>query len=250
MGGTLTIDLGNSTLSWQLFSDGVVAARYELTVCRPLPKDLFAAVPSYARNPLAVQVLISSVVPDLDDQLSALCRSEFAVEPVYLDYRSPKDLRFSIDNPAELGADRIAACLGALELCPAPLIVIDSGTATTFDLVDADRVYQGGAIAPGLNLLIKSLSQNTAKLKEVEFAMPRSLIAKNTRDHIRVGVYHYFMGGIERLVGVYRRLMGDTVTVIACGGAFRHLAALPAGIDRYEADLVHIGLRRFGGVGQ
>jgi len=98
--------------------------------------------------------------------------------------------------------------------------------------------------------MIRSLSQNTAKLKEICFWEPKEAAARNTTDHIRVGVYHHFFGGIERLIREYRKLMGANATVIASGGSFRLFGTLPRGIDRYEADLVHIGLRRFEGRGE
>ncbi len=243
----LTIDMGNSTISLACFDGWEISWRDIFPTVSDLPDDMFQSLIKKRTGIVLSQVFVSSVVPHLDEQLKRLCHEHFGLKPVFLDHRLAHGITFSIDNPAELGADRIAACLGALHLRQAPLIVIDSGTATTFDLVDANRVYLGGAIAPGLNLLLRSLSQNTAKLLDVEFELPKSSIAKNTRDHIRVGAYHHFIGGIERLTALYRAEMGLDVTVIASGGAFRQLPVLPKGIDIYETDLVHIGLRGLGG---
>lgn len=239
----LTVDLGNSTLSWVLHEGGVPLLRGAAGTKRPLAADVFAGL---TQSPLAEQIdriFIASVVPDLDASLEAMCRNLLGVAPVFLDYRKAGALRFAIDDPAELGADRIAACLGALDLARPPMLVIDSGTATTFDLVDREKTYQGGAIAPGLDLLLRSLSQNTAKLMDVPFEIPRSLIGKNTREHILIGAHALFVAGIEQLVGAYRELLGPRVTVLASGGTFSRMPGLPRGIDRYEADLVHIGLR-------
>ncbi len=246
----LTIDLGNSTLSWILYDKDRVAARRTAEVGGSLPDDLFEEIETPQIRSRLKRIVAASVVPPLDERLKELCRERLLRIPRFIDYRNAGELTLAVDHPAELGADRIAACLGALQLCPTPLIVIDSGTATTFDLVDEMNVYIGGAIAPGLNLMIRSLSQNTAKLKEICFWEPKEAAARNTTDHIRVGVYHHFFGGIERLIREYRKLMGANATVIASGGSFRLFGTLPRGIDRYEADLVHIGLRRFEGRGE
>lgn len=243
----LTVDLGNSTLSWILHdgNDRVAAGTVELN--GSLPRDLFREIAEGGFTDRLTDVAAASVVPSLDDSLRELCRERFNLSPRFIDYRSAGELVLAVDNPKELGADRIAACLGALRLCAPPLLVIDSGTATTFDLVDEMNVYIGGAIAPGLSLMIRSLAQNTAKLKEIPFREPAEAAARNTADHIRVGVYHHFVGGIERLIREYRKLMGRNVTVVASGGGFRLLGALPQGIDRYEPDLVHLGLKGFRG---
>jgi len=243
----LTIDLGNSTTSWIVFEAQTIILRHIASTTNPLPNTLFQKVNNLKAYPMLTHIFISSVVPQLDDQLSLLCKNAFGLEPVFLTYRLARNMAFSVDNPAELGADRIAACLGALEKYAVPLIIIDSGTATTFDLVDENRIYQGGAIAPGLKLLSKSLTQNTAKLMASEFQIPKTPVAKNTTDHIHVGTYHFFIGGIERLIGIYRLFLGQKVTVIACGGGFSCLPVLPNGIDYYEADLVHMGLLGLGG---
>jgi type III pantothenate kinase len=236
----MTIDAGNTTVSWVVFDRGQVVER---GACATESWVVPAAFLSLKDPDRIHGIYVASVVPRLDQHLAAACREVFGRIPVFLDHHSARGLSFAVDDPTELGADRIAACMGALTLFAPPLIIVDSGTATTYDLVDASRVYIGGAIAPGVRLLLKSLAQNTAKLREVDFAVPRSDVAKNTRDHIQFGVYHQFIGGMEHTIGHFRHIMGPDVRVIGCGGTLGHLPVLPKGIDHYEADLIHTGLR-------
>jgi len=139
----LTIDLGNSTLSWILYDKDRVAARRTAEVGGSLPDDLFEEIETPQIRSRLKRIVAASVVPPLDERLKELCRERLLRIPRFIDYRNAGELTLAVDHPAELGADRIAACLGALQLCPTPLIVIDSGTATTFDLVDEMNVYIG-----------------------------------------------------------------------------------------------------------
>lgn len=235
----ITLDVGNTTISWILHDQQVIVKRGTFPTDAASLADLFGAIdePEHVTG-----IFTASVVPNLDPFLSALCRKVFGVEPEFMDHLHAGGMSFNVDNPSELGADRIAACMGALQLFSPPLIVLDSGTATTYDLIDQFRVYQGGAIAPGLGLQLKCLAQNTAKLMDVEFAVPGKEMGKNTQDHIQLGVYHQYIGGMEHTIRHFQKVMGEGVKVVACGGTLGRLPALPEGIDHHVADLIHIGL--------
>ena len=127
---------------------------------------------------------------------------------------------------------------------PPPLIVIDSGTATTFDLLDAGGAYCGGCILPGIAIAIQSLADNTAKLKPVAFAVPRSAKGTNTADSIRAGVYFGYIGALRHLISLYREMLGPRSRVVATGGLLSHFKDSVPGIDACEPDLIFIGLRR------
>ena len=152
-------------------------------------------------------------------------------------------MALKIDKPSELGADRIADCAGALSLFSPPLIIIDSGTATTFDLVNARREYCGGCIFPGLDIAISSLAEKTAKLKKIDFAVPRSPVGTNTAASIRAGVYYGYIGTLQHLIVLYRKILGPKSRVVATGGLSRYFKGRVSGIDRFVPDLLFFGLK-------
>jgi type III pantothenate kinase len=156
-----------------------------------------------------------------------------------------------VDNPREVGADRVVNSLAALETVGAPAIVVDCGTATTFDVVGADGAYVGGAIAPGVEVAMQALGQRGAQLPQVELSWPRSVIASNTVEALQSGVLFGFLGQVE---GVLDRMLAElgvrddgpgtgAVSIVATGGLGGLLASASDLVDRYEPDLTLVGLR-------
>jgi type III pantothenate kinase len=188
--------------------------------------------------------IVSSVVPRLDRLLAAGIRRACHLRPVFLDARTPTGMALKIDRPVELGADRIADCAGALALFPPPLVVIDSGTAITFDLVNRQGEYCGGCILPGIDIALQSLAEKTAKLKKIPFSVPRSPLGTNTADSIRAGIYYGYLGALQYLISCYRRELGRATTVVATGGLAGFFQGQVPGIDAFEPDLIFQGLRR------
>jgi type III pantothenate kinase len=188
-------------------------------------------------------VMVSSVVPALDRGLAAAIRKETGLRALFIDHQTPTGIRLKIDTPSELGADRIADCAGALALFPPPLIVIDSGTAITFDLINRRREYCGGCIFPGIGIAIKSLADHTAKLEEIAFTVPRSPVGTNTGDSIRSGIYFGVIGSLQHLIFCYRRILGSQARVVATGGLSRYFKGRVAGIDAFVPDLIFLGLK-------
>jgi type III pantothenate kinase len=176
--------------------------------------------------------------------LAAAIRRTCSLRPHFLDQRTPTGIVLKIDRPAELGADRIADCAGALALFSPPLIVIDSGTATTFDLVNAAGEYCGGCILPGVGIAIQSLADYAAKLKRIDFSVPRSPVGTNTADSIRAGIFFGYVGALQHLIFCYRRELGRATTVVATGGLVSLFRGRVSGIDAFEPDLIFHGLRR------
>ncbi len=182
----VTIDVGNSSTAVAVFRDGAIVFRRSLPTPRAWSWRFFTALLPAARARLVTAAIVSSVVPRLDRPLAAGIRRACALRPVFLDARTPSGLTLKIDRPAELGADRIADCAGALALFSPPLIVIDSGTAITFDLVNARREYIGGCILPGVGIAFQSLAEKTAKLKAVDLrAAPFAARDHYGRQHPR-----------------------------------------------------------------
>jgi type III pantothenate kinase len=194
------------------------------------PQDVSAAV-------------IGTVVPAALYHLRALCREYFDVEPLVA--RSILDWGFDIrvDNPAEVGADRLLNALAGQHRFGGPLIVVDFGTATTFDVVDRDGAYLGGVICPGINLSIEALHQAAAQLPRIGIARPQSVIGRSTVPAMQSGVYWGYVGMIEGLVARIKAEYGGPMKVIATGGLAPLFAEGTMLIERIEPDLTLEGLR-------
>lgn len=240
----MTVDVGNSSTAAAVFRGGSIVFRRRLPTPRAWSERFLSELLPVARARLVTAVIVSSVVPRLDRPLAAGIRRATALRPIFLDARTPSGITLKIDRPAELGADRIADCAGALALFPPPLIVIDAGTAITFDLINARRQYIGGCILPGIGIAIRSLAEKTAKLKAVTFALPRSPRGTNTAAGIRAGIYYGYVGALEHLISLYRAELGGRATVVATGGLAGVFQGKVSGIDAYEPDLIFQGLRR------
>lgn len=239
----IAVDIGNSAAAAVRFDGEAIGARRESATPR---RDR----PGFGRRLLqglaqaGDAVVISSVVPFLDETVRREVVALTGREPLFLDHRLPLGLHYEVDDPAEIGADRLADCLGALARWPAPLIVIDSGTATTFELLAPPATYIGGCILPGVGISLRALAQNTAKLGEVEFVDPPvSPVGKNTVEHIVSGVFFGHVGAIRELTARYRDVLGREARVVVTGGLSAFLAGQMPEIDEYEPDLIFLGLR-------
>ncbi len=191
--------------------------------------------------------VIGTVVPAALYHLRRLCRDWFQVEPLVV--RSTLDWGFAIrvDNPEEVGADRLLNALAAHARYQGPLMVIDFGTATTFDVVDADGAYRGGVIAPGINLSIEALHRAAARLPRIGMGRPQAVIGTNTIAAMQSGVYWGYVGMVEGLVARIRAEFGGALKVIATGGLAPLIAEGTMLIDRIDPDITLEGLRLLAG---
>lgn len=240
----LTVDVGNSMTAAAVFQDGAIVHHGRVPTPERWTAWHFSRLLGPALAKKVAAAIVSSVVPRLDRALAAGIRRTCRLTPVFLDSRTATGIALKIDRPSQLGADRIADCAGALALFPPPLIVIDSGTATTFDLLNAAGEYCGGCILPGIGIAIRSLAENTAKLKNIAFAVPGSPVGTNTADSIRAGIYFGYIGALQHLIACYREVLGPNSKVVATGGLLRHFQGQVTGIDACEPDLIFIGLHR------
>jgi type III pantothenate kinase len=239
----LTVDAGNTKVAAAVFRGSAIVFRGRLATPPSWTQRSFAALLPDPWPARVTAAAVSSVVPRLDRPIAAAIRRACTVRPLFLDSRNA-GLPLRIDRPSELGADRIADCIGALALYPAPLVVIDSGTAITFDLVDRAGSYRGGCILPGVGVAIRALADHAARLRRVAFAVPRSPLGRNTADSIRAGIFFGTQGALGHLIALYRRRLGPRTTVVATGGMMGAFRGRVPGIDAFEPDLVFIGLRR------
>ena len=189
------------------------------------------------------RAVIGTVVPAALYHLRRLCRDWFSTEPLIA--RSNLDWGFEIkvDNPAEVGADRLLNSLAAHQAYRGPLIIIDFGTATTFDLIDADGAYMGGVIAPGINLSIEALHKAAARLPRIGIGRPQAVIGRATVPAMQSGIYWGYVGLIEGLVARIRAEWDEPLQVVATGGLAPLLAEGTTVIGVIDPDLTLDGLR-------
>ena len=187
--------------------------------------------------------VIGTVVPAALYHLRRLCRDWFASEPLIA--RSTLDWGFAIkvDNPAEVGADRLLNSLAAHQRYEGPLVVIDFGTATTFDVIDKDGAYLGGVIAPGINLSIEALHKAAARLPRIGIGRPQAVIGRSTVPAMQSGIYWGYVGLIEGLVHRIQAEYEAPLKVVATGGLAPLLAEGTTVIGIIDPDLTLDGLR-------
>ncbi len=189
------------------------------------------------------RAVIGTVVPAALYHLRRVCRDYFSTEPLIA--RSGLDWGFDIrvDNPAEVGADRLLNVLAAHRQFTGPLMVIDFGTATTFDVVDADGAYLGGVIAPGINLSIEALHTAAARLPRIGIGRPQAVIGRSTVPAMQSGIYWGYVGLIEGLVARIQAEYEGPLKVVATGGLAPLLAEGTTVIGKIAPDLTLDGLR-------
>jgi type III pantothenate kinase len=240
----LAVDVGNTATGLALFNGERLVFRNKLATPRRINSRFWDKILGKHRIKKVSSIIISSVVPPVEPTLSNSCIEIFSCKPVFIDHTADIDLKIKIDSPGELGADRIADAVGAISLVDPPVMVIDSGTATTFDIINRQYEYLGGAIFPGITLGIDSLAKKAAKLEKIEFKKPVSILGTNTGESIRAGIYFSYIGGLSYMIEEYKKIIGREAKVIATGGLSPTFKGKIQGIDRFEPDLIFLGLKR------
>ena len=187
--------------------------------------------------------IMSSVVPPLTGTLAEMIQSFFGIEPLNVGPGVKTGIKILYENPLEVGADRIVNSVAALAKVGGPVIVVDLGTATTFDAITAEAEYLGGIIVPGLQISADSLFARAAKLPRVEVKRPPRLIGRNTVHSIQSGLYFGYASMINGVLDLMRAEMGGEPRVIVTGGLARALAPDLRGITMIDPHLTLEGLR-------
>jgi type III pantothenate kinase len=186
--------------------------------------------------------IISSVVPQSIFNLRNLARRYLHVEPLVIGENAKLGIDVRIDKPSEAGADRLVNAIGAHVVYPGELIVIDSGTATTFDVIGADGAFEGGVIAPGINLSMEALHSAAAKLPRVAIQKPNRIVGTDTVGAMQSGVFWGYIGLIEGLVSRIKSERGKNLTVVATGGVASLFHGATLSIDHFDHDLTIRGM--------
>jgi type III pantothenate kinase len=188
-------------------------------------------------------VIISSVVPPLVNTMESLCKQYLHLTPFVIGPGLKTGLNIRVDHPKEVGADRIVNAVAAIELYGAPCIVVDFGTATTFDYIDPSSQLVGCAIAPGIGISSEALYQRAAKLPRIELTIPDRVIGKNTVSAMQSGIIFGFVGQVDGIVQRMKNEVGTQPTVIATGGLSEWIASESSTIQQVNPWLTLEGLR-------
>lgn len=245
----LAADIGNTNIILGVFDDGKLKATWRLATGVHRMPDEYATLllNLFDRQGLAASqitdAVLSSVVPPLVGVFEEVCRRYLDVSPLVVGAGVKTGVRICMDNPREVGADRIVNAVAAHHLYGGAVIVIDFGTATTFDVVSGEGDYLGGAIAPGIAIATEALFTRTAALPRVELSHPEQTIGRNTVAAMRSGIVFGYVGLIEGIVARIQRELASKAKVVATGGYAELLAQETPIIEVVNPDLTLIGLR-------
>jgi type III pantothenate kinase len=246
----LAVEVGNTNTTFGLFAaSGELTTAYRLSTERErMPDEWFAmlaALLASDNHQLSEvdAVIISSVVPSVTTWLVDMTRNRLRIEPVIVSGDLDVGLDLDVDEPKQLGADRIVDCVAAFHRYGGPAIIVDLGTATTFDVIGRNGGYKGGAIAAGVATSLQALAGNAAQLFNVELHMPDAVIGRNTGDQLRSGIVAGHLAMLEGMIERTRAELGVDAQVILTGGLAPLFAGRSPVFDHVDADLTLHGLR-------
>ncbi|HEX7151526.1 MAG TPA: type III pantothenate kinase [Thermoanaerobaculia bacterium] len=236
MANLLVVDVGNTNIVLGIYRDDVLASSWRLATARDRTYDEYGILARQlvgdALHSSLEGAIVSSVVPPLNGVVALMIQKYFGIDPVFVEPGVKTGLAIHVDNPQEVGADRIVNCVAAHHTYGGPTIIVDFGTATTFDVVTADAKYIGGVIAPGLNISAEALFARAARLPRVDIKRPEHVVGTNTVVNMQSGIYFGYLGLVDGILSRMKREVPNVKSVVATGG----LAAL------FERDSEHVNL--------
>lgn len=245
----LTIDIGNSNTVVGLFEKGKLLKSWRLTTVRERTSDEYGIL---IRSLLSLAghehvqfdgIAVSCVVPPLLRSIKEMCTKYFELEGFFIQPGIKTGMPILIEHPQEVGADRIVHSVAGFHKYGGPCIVIDFGTATSFDAVSARGEYLGGIIAPGIMISAEALFQRTAKLPRVEIKEPEEVIGRSTVAAMQSGLFYGYLGLVEKIITVVQKELGEDAKTIATGGLASLFSARTAKIQHTDPDLILNGLQ-------
>ncbi|MDR3734240.1 MAG: type III pantothenate kinase [Acidobacteriaceae bacterium] len=250
----LALDVGNTNTVLALYKTGPdtpteLIADWRITTSHIQTTDEYGMLfrDLFALRKMTIDVvdaiIISSVVPPIDSALRQVCERYFKIKPLFVEPGVKTGLPVLVDNPSEVGADRIVNCVAAFERFGGPCIVVDMGTATTFDVISKKGEFIGGAIAPGLGIAAEALFEHAARLPRVDVKRPAKIIGTSTTDNIQIGLYYGYIGLVD---GILERLiaeLGQETKLVATGGMSRLIASGSKYLHEVDSMLTLTGLR-------
>ena len=245
----LCIDVGNSNITIGVFEGDKLICNYRMnTKVRRTSDEYGFMLENFLRNANVTKddiegVIVSSVVPKVMHSFRNGIVKFIGIEPIIVGPDIPTGVTVELDNARSVGADRVADVAGAIEAYGYPLLIVDFGTATTFDYVDENGVFKAGAIGVGIESGANALWGQTAQLPEIEIKKPQSVLGKNTQAAMQAGIFYQFLGGFEKTVDAFRKETNQDFKVIATGGLGRVICQHTDYIDVYDPQLIFKGLK-------
>lgn len=245
----LVIDIGNTNITVGIYKDDEIIKIFRLTTEYQRTSDDYglSLLTFLQADNIAVEdiddVIISSVVPKINYSFNNSIKKYFHKTPISVGPGVKTGIDIRIDNPSALGADRLVDAVGAFYTYGGPCLIVDFGTATTYDIVSSKGEFIGGVIAPGIGICAHALSSQTAKLPEVEIEKPDKIIAKNTIKSMQAGIVYGYIGQTEYIIRKIKEEYGQDLKVISTGGLGRIIANETDLIDIYDVQLTFKGLK-------
>ncbi len=245
----LAVDIGNTHVTLGVFENEKLHATWDIATAIHRTTDEYAV---FLLNLLREhsldkgnidKVSMCSVVPPMTTIFEELCQRYFGISPLVVRAGVKTGVRVRMENPSEVGADRIVAAAAAHHLYGGPIIIADIGTAATFDTVSREGDYLGGAIAPGMGIAAEALFMRTAQLRRVELVRPKHAIGTSTVTAMQSGLVFGYVGLVEGIISRIQQELGEKAQVVATGGSAEFLAKETPSINIVNPDLTIIGLR-------
>lgn len=245
----MTIDVGNTNITVGVFLGDEIKATFRITTKMPRTSDEYGMLLCNLLEQNQIRIadmkdaIITSVVPNVMHSLEGAINRYFGIKPIIIESGTKTGIRVVTSNPQQIGADRIVDAAAAYELYGGPVLVLDFGTATTYDLVDKDGAFLCGVTAPGIRISAKALWEDAAKLPEIEIRKPESILAKETISSMQAGLVYGQIGQTEYIVKrmIAEAAMGE-IKVVATGGLGRIIASETTAIDIYDPNLTLKGM--------
>lgn len=242
----LVVDVGNTNIVLGVYRGDDLVSSWRLATARERTADEYGILAKQLIGEWGQALegaIVSSVVPPLNHAITSMIRKFFGIDPIFVEPGVKTGIAIQTDNPQEVGADRIVNSVAAHAQYGGPVIIVDFGTATTFDLVTADARYMGGVIAPGLNISAEALFARAARLPRVDIRRPATVIGTNTVVNMQSGIYFGYLGLVDGILARIKREVEGLKTIIATGGLAALLAADSEHIEHVDEDLTLKGLK-------
>lgn len=243
----LVVDVGNTNIVLGIYRGDEMVGSWRLATARERTSDEYGILARQlvgeGLNGSLEGAIVGSVVPPLNGAIAAMIAKYFGIEPMFVEPGVKTGIAIHVDNPQEVGADRIINCVAAHEMFGGPTVIVDFGTATTFDLVTKDAKYVGGVIAPGLNISAEALFARAARLPRVDIRRPEHVIGTNTIVNMQSGIYFGYLGLVDGILARIKEEVPDVQRVIATGGLASLFIEDSEHIDEIDSDLTLKGLK-------
>ena len=245
----IAIDIGNTNITIGIFDGDTFVANYRMTTKVRRTSDEYGFMLKTFLDTSNVSMtdvedfIVSSVVPKVMHSFVNGIKKFYNIEPIIVGPGIKTGISVQLENPKSVGADRIADAAGAYLVYGGPVLIVDFGTATTYDYVDENGCFKAGAISVGIETGANALWGQTAQLPEIEIKQPKTIMAKNTKTEMQAGIFYQYLGGVEYTIKQFRKELKTDFKVVATGGLGAVVCPYTKMIDIYDRQLIFKGLK-------